>query len=188
MAPYHQVTRRRLGGLGAAAAILLGISALGSVAAILFPRISALPVLALLPTGIVCVIWFVRARVNADRIEVPQPLSTAWAFWGWVVPVVFLWFPCMIMAGIWRASQTKPDRGRPMVLVAAWWACWLLAWFTGFREVTRTANGVVTHSVGFWFEVTTASKGFAALAAVLFAAIIGRVSARLGALNQPVRS
>jgi len=188
MAPYHQVRRRRLGGLGAAAAIFLGISALGSVAGIVFPHLSALPLLALLPTVIVCLIWFVLARVNAEQTEWPQPLSTAWAFWGWVVPVVLLWFPCMIMAGIWRASQPKPDRGRPMVLVAAWWACWLLAWFTGFREVTRTANGSVTHTVGLWFEATTASKGFAALAAVLFAAIIGRVSVRLGASKQPVRS
>src|SRR5262249_54850148 len=101
-------------------------------------------------------------------------------------------FSCGSLARSWpgsgAASQPKPDRGRPIVLVAVWWACWLLAWVTGFRETTRTANGVVTHSLGLWFEGTTVSMGFAALAAVLFAAIIWRVSGRLGASKQPVRS
>jgi len=181
VAPHQQVARHRLGGLGVAAAIFLGISALGGVAAIVFPRVSALAVLALPPTAIVCLIWFVRARANAEQTDWPQPLSRSWAFWGWVVPVIFLWFPCKIMAGIWRASQPMQDRGRPLVLVAAWWTCWLLAWLTGFREVTRTATGIVTRIFGFWFEGTTVSKSFAVLAAVLFAVIIARVSSgRLG--------
>jgi hypothetical protein len=165
--------------------IFLGISALGSVAAIVFPRASALALLALLPTAIACLIWFMRARAAAENTNWPQPLSAPWAFWGWVVPVILLWFPCKIMAGIWRASQPVQDRIRPMVLVATWWACWLLAWLTGYRESTRTASGVVVHSVGLVFEGTTVSKGFAALAAVLFAVIIGRVSSGLlGARQQ----
>ena len=208
---YQQQARRRLAGLGAVAAILLGISAFGCVAAIIFPGATGLAELACLPTGILCLIWFVRARVNAEHTEWRQPLSTPWAFWGWVVPVISLWFPCEIMTGIWRASQPAQDRGRPMGLVGAWWACWLLAWNTiwlipAWSIITETpavsarvagalaAAGssriepsgtamatVVGSSPGYWLEDARISKGFAALAGILLAVIIWQVSRRRAA-------
>src|SRR5215469_6610298 len=194
--PYPQTTRRSLGGLGVASAIFLIISALGSAAAIVESRLSGWASITTVPAGIMCLIWFWRARKRAEQSGWPQPLSAGWTLWGWVVPVVFLWFPFKIMAGIWRASQPVQNRTRPMGLVAAWWSCWLLAWFTGFSYVTtpasvlvprptglyfRTSNGFVAHTARYWFEGTIVSKAFAVLAAVLLAVLVGQASSRLDA-------
>jgi len=194
--PHQQTTRRSLGGLAAGSEIFLVISALGTAAAIVDSRLSGWASITTVPAGIMCLIWFWRVRKRAEQSGWPQPLSTGWTFWGWVVPVVFLWFPCKIMAGIWRASQPVQDRTKPMGLVAAWWSCWLLAWFTGFSYVTtpasvlvprptglyfRTSNGFVAHTARYWFEGTIVSKAFAVLAAVLLAVLVGQASSRLDA-------
>ena len=51
------------------------------------------------------VVWFYRARVNAEGHGWPQRWSPGWAIAGWLVPVVNFWFPFQIMADIWRATR-----------------------------------------------------------------------------------
>jgi hypothetical protein len=169
--------RHDLGGLAVAVMILLGISALLGV----LPISGILLGLALLVTAAVFIVWLYQARQNATWSDWRQSLAAPWAIWGWFVPIIFLWFPFMIMLGIWRAGQPDAERTKPALLPAAWWACWLLAWFTSFHhEFTQTYNGIsyqtTTSVYGLFFDDTVASKIFAALAAILLALIVRIVS------------
>lgn len=59
----------------------------------------------------------------------------------------------------WGNSPPVPQRRTPK-LVAAWWTCWLLAWFTSFRVVheDRTPQGSGTSvSVQAYLGSTVAS-------------------------------
>jgi Domain of unknown function (DUF4328) len=169
--------RHELGGLAVAVMILLGISALLGV----LPISGILLGLSLLASAVAVIVWLYQARQNAAWSDRRQSLTPAWAIWGWIVPVIFLWFPFMIMLGIWRAGQPEAERAKPALLPAAWWACWLLAWFTGFRHtVTTTYNDsgyqLTSRTYALFFDATTASKIFAALAAILLALIVRIVS------------
>ena len=129
--------RHDLGGLAVAVMILLGISALLGV----LPISGILLGLSLLATAAWSSSGFTRPGRTPPGPTGGSPSPPAWAIWGWIVPVIFLWFPFMIMLGIWRAGQAEAERAKPALLPAAWWACWLLAWFTGFRHaVTTTYN------------------------------------------------
>jgi hypothetical protein len=66
--------------------------------------------------------WLTRARTNAQRID---PRRThrrrrGWAWWGWVVPVVSLWFPYQVVRDVDAAAGDYPSR-----LLGWWWASWL---------------------------------------------------------------
>src|SRR6266446_5906774 len=80
--------------------------------------------------GIVFVVWFRRARINAERSSWRQRRASGWAFWGWIVPVVSLWFPFQIMGDIWRAGLPVAQRRRTAWLTALWWTTWLLGGVT----------------------------------------------------------
>src|SRR5215472_5820842 len=151
--PYPQTTRRSLGGLGVASAIFLIISALGSAAAIVESRLSGWASITTVPAGIMCLIWFWRARKRAEQSGWPQPLSAGWSCWllAWFTGFSYVTTP---------ASVLVP---RP----------------TGLYF--RTSNGFVAHTARYWFEGTIASKAFAVLAAVLLAVIVGQASSRLDA-------
>ncbi len=79
--------------------------------------------------GIVFTVWFRRARINAEHRGWQQRRARAWTFWGWVVPVVNLWFPFQIMGDIWRAGLPAAQRHKTAWLPALWWTTWLLAGF-----------------------------------------------------------
>jgi len=81
--------------------------------------------------GIVFTVWFRRARINAEHRGWWQRRRRAWAFWGWVVPVVGLWFPFQIMGDIWRAGLPTEQRHKTAWLPALWWTTWL---FGGFGQ------------------------------------------------------
>ena len=178
-----------LRGIGTGVVIMLGICAVTAIASALLSGVGVGVILGLgqIVTAVLVLIWYYQARANAAWSDWPQSLPRPWAIWGWFVPVIFLWFPVQIMAGLWRASQPPADRGKPMVAVAAWWSCWLLAWLTGYRHTLATVRhgGPVTVSTsyfGLYFEGTLASKLFAAAAAVLLGFVVWTVTAgRLGA-------
>lgn len=54
-------------------------------------------------------------------------LSPPWGLWGWVVPVVSLWFPRLMVADIIRS---KPPTAEPPIPLGTWWATWLGFTFT----------------------------------------------------------
>ncbi|WP_181696515.1 DUF4328 domain-containing protein [Nocardia sp. GTS18] len=99
-----------------------------------------LSVLLMFITWIILVVWMLRSRNNAQLVSPAQHhLSAPWAFWGWVVPVVSLWFPPLFLHDIARASNPE-QRGTP--LVPLWWIAWLAAWLTFWTGSVLTAAGI----------------------------------------------
>jgi hypothetical protein len=88
--------------------------------------------------------WFYRARIDAELQDFPQRRARAWAFWGWIVPIVDLWFPFQIMGDIWRAGLPALERAKTAWLPALWWACWLLTAVS--VGVNASANSPPAHS------------------------------------------
>ncbi|MFE5478782.1 DUF4328 domain-containing protein [Nocardia sp. NPDC056541] len=84
--------------------------------------------LAMLVAWIIVTVWLSRARANADTFtDATHRLSPPWAFWGWVVPVVSLWFPAVFVDDLDKVSA---PRRRSRGLIASWWITWVLAWIT----------------------------------------------------------
>jgi hypothetical protein len=170
-----------LRGLGTAVTVLLGLTALVSLAAIAILGLRILAIGLALVDTIVFIIWFFQARQNAGRLDWPQRWSPGWAIGGWFVPICFLWFPYQIMADIWRAGLPAAARAKPALLPGAWWACWCLAWFGGFEHVTRTTGAgtgfqTTTTSYSLVFDGTRLSLLFSAAAAALLAVLVTMVS------------
>jgi hypothetical protein len=157
-----------------------------------------------LPLIVTFLIWFFRIRRNAG-LWGPQRLGQWWSIGGWIVPVIFCWFPYWITVDAWRASAADPasstsrpdaatlsaepsdhvtSRSRsdlPRVAIA-WWICWLLAWVTAFRVVhTEVVNADGTESQGTsvsaFLGATVASNLFTAAAAILLIQVVRRLTA-----------
>lgn len=88
--------------------------------------------------GILFVVWFRRARINAEFHGYRQRRARGWTFWGWIIPIVNIWFPFQIMGDIWRAGLPEQQRRRTAWLPALWWTCWLLS---GLTFATRARGG-----------------------------------------------
>lgn len=70
-----------------------------------------LQILTLLATAVVFIVWFHRARVNAE-VFAPNAFSKGrgWAIGAWFVPIGNLFLPARIAREIWNASaQAAPD-------------------------------------------------------------------------------
>jgi hypothetical protein len=84
--------------------------------------------LVLPPTWIVGSLWLSRARENAvliapDRVR----RSAVWAWLGWLVPIVLLWFPKQIVDDSWRITSSSAavgQRGRYRD-TSLWWGLWI---------------------------------------------------------------
>ncbi|MGA5320007.1 DUF4328 domain-containing protein [Streptomyces seoulensis] len=127
-------------GLGQAAAVLLGLVAVGDLAMLWADRqppsdllsvlVGGSQVVLLTATAVVYLCWLWRVRVNAEVFDASsQSMKRGWTIGGWFVPVVNFWFPRRIVLDAWDASAPQ---GRPAGhgLVNGWWALWLLSLFT----------------------------------------------------------
>jgi Domain of unknown function (DUF4328) len=124
--------------------------------------------------SILFVVWFYRARINAERHGYSQRRARGWAFWGWIVPIVNLWFPFQIMGDIWRAGLPAGQRGETAWLPVLWWTCWLLSELGLFGAGTRLEkSGFLPHIAA---GTNAGSLFFLALAGALLIAIIRTVS------------
>lgn len=112
-------------------------------------------------------VWFYRARVNADGSGWPQRLAPGWAVWSWFIPVVNLWLPFQIMADIWRSSLPAEARANRATLPGIWWTS-LLALF-----LLLTISGSQTNPL--WY-VLLLIKIAAVLAAIMTALLVRKVS------------
>lgn len=82
--------------------------------------------------------WLRAAAVKSGATR----LSPSWALWGWIVPVVLLWFPRQMVGDILRS---KPPTSEPLIPLTTWWATWLGFTFTAntgtvMRFLDPTAN------------------------------------------------
>ncbi|MGH8859771.1 MAG: DUF4328 domain-containing protein, partial [Jatrophihabitantaceae bacterium] len=76
--------------------------------------------------GIAFTLWFWQVRHQAGRYDPRrQRRSQGWAFWGWIVPVVSLWFPYQIASD--AVQSTPGDHAGTMRIVRVWWAFWVLS-------------------------------------------------------------
>lgn len=124
--------------------------------------------------SILFVVWFYRARINAERHGYRQRRARGWAFWGWIVPIVNIWFPFQIMGDIWRAGLPAEQRRETAWLPALWWTCWLLSGLGIFGAGEMSVNsGSVPHIVA---DTNAASLCFLAVAGAMLIAIIRTVS------------
>ena len=124
--------------------------------------------------SILFVVWFYRARINAERHGYPQRRARGWAFWGWIVPIVNIWFPFQIMGDIWRAGLPAGQRRETAWLPALWWTCWLLSELGIFDAGGKSVNsGSVPHIAA---DTNAASLCLLAVAGATLIAIIRTVS------------
>jgi hypothetical protein len=124
--------------------------------------------------SILFVVWFYRARINAERHGYPQRRARGWAFWGWIIPIINLWFPFQIMGDIWRAGLPAEQRRKTAWLPALWWTCWLLSELGIFDAGEKSVNsGSVPHIAA---NTNAASLCFLAVAGAMLIAIIRTVS------------
>ncbi|QIY64237.1 DUF4328 domain-containing protein [Streptomyces sp. RPA4-2] len=90
---------------------------------------------ALLATIVVFLVWFHRARVNAEVFDpFGHSKSRGWAIGGWFVPILNLWRPRRVMLDIWDASIRQGSR-TTHGLVNVWWALWLAS-LVAYRDST----------------------------------------------------
>ena len=129
--------------------------------------------------SILFVVWFRRARINAERHGYRQRRARGWAFWGWLIPIVNLWFPFQIMGDIWRAGLPDQQRGKTAWLPALWWTFWLLSGLSvGIPAASQKPSPVPLLADG----TAIVSLCFLAIAGALLIPIIRAVS------NGPVGS
>ncbi|QIQ03351.1 DUF4328 domain-containing protein [Streptomyces liangshanensis] len=89
-------------------------------------------ILTLVACAVVFVIWFHRVRGNAQTFA-PDAHSKgpSWAVWGWIVPILSLWYPRRVALDIWTASAPEPHlalaRRASSGLINLWWALWLVS-------------------------------------------------------------
>lgn len=166
--PYGQgwATPRRLGrvtGLGTAVLVVSAVwllldlvEALASVEAarrfseaaeaglpqpfVLYDGISVLvgvvQVAGLVLTGL----WLLAVRRNVDQVAPgSQRRGTVWAFLGWVVPVVSLWFPYQVVSDAGRASTRRG------LAYGAWWGLFLA--YLASQQVALALLGGVTGGI-----------------------------------------
>ncbi|GAB2960284.1 hypothetical protein GCM10027280_56350 [Micromonospora polyrhachis] len=148
---WPTATTYRLGGVGLAAMILVGVTVLTNVALALVPGLGrvvaeqttrdgdadplVLAILAeallaiasgvaIVAAAVLVIIWCYRAYKNLEAFpDAGQTLSSGWAIAGWLVPFANFVVPCRVMANIARDSLW---RARTPVLVGVWWAAWLV--------------------------------------------------------------
>ncbi|GAA3798511.1 hypothetical protein GCM10022403_035370 [Streptomyces coacervatus] len=84
---------------------------------------------AALVCGIAFVVWLGRVRDNGGDLAGTRPrYSALWVYFGWIVPIINLWFPRGIVADAYRSSA--PGERLPRSL-NVWWGLWLIGAFGG---------------------------------------------------------
>ncbi|WP_235444934.1 DUF4328 domain-containing protein [Streptomyces sioyaensis] len=134
-----------------------------------------LQVAATLATAVVFIVWFHRARVNAE-VFAPEYHEKArgWAIWGWFVPVVNLWFPRRVAIDIWKASADGNTGSR--ALLNWWWALWVANLVFGRLASRRYANAGTPEEIKGAIAGLMASDVLSVLAAVLALLFVRRLT------------
>lgn len=111
-------------------------------------------------TAVLVIVWLWRVRTNADGIaEFPYNWGRPWVIAGWAVPILNLWVPRSIVAGVWQVSAPAGALAWP---VNVWWAAWL-GYLFGSRVADLDSDGFQ----GAVFPFVAASGALAALFAML---------------------
>ncbi len=123
--------------------------------------------------SILFVVWFRRARINAEDRGYRQRRARGWTFWGWIIPIGSLWLPFQIMGDIWRVGLPADDRRKVAWLPALWWTSWLLSGLSFSARAMSANSGVVPHISA---NTSAVSLGLLAISGGMLIAIIRTVS------------
>lgn len=111
--------------------------------------------------------WLRLAYVTAERLEpVGIGYRKGWTFWGWIVPIVSLWFPKRIIEACYGIFQKYLKRQEDLEF-GFWWATFIGSGITGWlsfrfysigEETTSTVLDVIssalfTLSLPGWLKV-----------------------------------
>lgn len=140
--------------------------------------IIGLPLLGLLAVAwIVTALWLTQARANANVLSpyAKHARSPIWAWLGWVVPVVSLWFPFQFVRDVRLATVAEQHSGSRVV--GWWWAMWLCYVVTsriGGQIVLGTEpNATLAGMLG---PAETVNAAVAVVALVLYLRIIQQIT------------
>lgn len=129
----------------------------------------------LLAAGIATCVWSAVVRRNA---EVLRPMAAhkrgrAWAWAGWICPVVNLWFPYQVVRDVERATGAGGRR------TAWWWVTWIVFALTfGLGDPPYDAGVAELNDLrGTAVAFESAAAVAAVLAAAFWFVIVRRVSA-----------
>ncbi|OEJ97727.1 hypothetical protein J116_000340 [Streptomyces thermolilacinus SPC6] len=131
---------------------------------------SSFSLTALIATGIVFIVWFHRARTNAEVFgPAEQRRTPGWAIGSWFIPIANLWIPRKIAGDIWDASEL--DKRAPRAVLNTWWTLWVLASLAGRsaeRLWERAEEYDAIRRAALGLAASSALDLVAAVAAVLF--------------------
>ncbi|MFE7774139.1 DUF4328 domain-containing protein [Streptomyces sp. NPDC057445] len=135
--------------------------------------------LALIGAGVLFIIWFHRARINAGVLAPDlQRRGPGWAIGGWFIPIGNLWIPRGIAGDVWNASRPVTGaRWTSHALLNAWWAMWLLS-----LAVDRVAGkgydaAQAPEAIRDGLRVLIVSDAIDLMAALLAIVVVRRVTA-----------
>jgi len=205
---------RPVGGLGIAAAALIGLALVGSAIdvwsdwhranliddlvyggrQISFDELTSadstamatswLSIGTLILAGVMVMVWLARARRNAEDICVAEHRrARGWVFWGWIVPIVSLWFPYMFVEDVYKAS--RPDNPHDLVslstvrgsgLLGVWWGFWVARLVTSWILIVSLRGEETVEMFHRAAVINTVSLVVSVAAAVAFIMIIRRIS------------
>jgi hypothetical protein len=79
--------------------------------------------------------WLLRVQQNAKAVW-PEGVDhgVAWAYFGWVVPIVCLFMPKQIVDKSWRITADATDDASPAGSTSWWWTGWLVLNIVGSVE------------------------------------------------------
>jgi hypothetical protein len=140
-------------------------------------------VLLMIATAVVFIVWFYRARNNADVFGGRfQRRSRGWAIGGWFCPVVNLWFPYQIATDVLCEAEyaaAPPGQqvisGRPSYpLLRGWWLVLLVSGVLSRSSWRLSPNSV--HDLLVQARVDIAATLLEIVAAVLAVAVVRRIT------------
>ncbi|MER5888299.1 DUF4328 domain-containing protein [Streptomyces sp. NPDC001941] len=206
--PPPAAALRPLKGLATAASVLLGLAAAADLFALyagtvmhnvsgdlltasedridaadsLYSLAGNLQLLTIAATAVVFLIWFYRARCNAEVFA--QDVCTrgrGWAIGAWFIPIGNLWLPAAVAREIWTASaQTAPDGSwrevsrRPLNL---WWGTWVGALVLARIGMTMQSNATTPQALQRAVDVTMAADALTFAAALLAIVFVRKLTA-----------
>jgi hypothetical protein len=106
--------------------------------------VSTLGLPVLVAAAVLGVVWTVRVRRNAERLAAAHHTrGRVWAWLGWLVPVVNLWFPYQVVSDVYRTADPDLPPQAPWGLrrVPGWFLVWWLTWL-GFSALDSLYGGV----------------------------------------------
>ncbi|NNU28247.1 DUF4328 domain-containing protein [Isoptericola sp. JC619] len=127
-------------------------------------------------TFVVACLWLQESRAVAVAVlprerHVRRPL---WIWFGWVVPVVSLWFPYEVVRDV--RSGTTGLRGAPGL--GLWWASWLIAmWASNQTGLAGVGLGVLSDHPSMFPFVEGVATVATAVACVQWIRIVREITA-----------